>query len=192
VLTLKFGIFIHWGVYSVPSYGTEWYWHNVQCGNKKDKAFQDRVYGPDYKYKQFVPQFKAELYDADAWVKTIKGSGAQYVLPVAKHHDGFTMWESKQSPGWNAVEVGPKRDVLTELYNASVKADLPFGIYYSQGEWFDADMVNDHKNNFTTNAFITKKVIPQRLDLVTRYPKVLTHLLMHLLMHPLTHPLILS
>ena len=58
--------------------------------------------------------------------------------------------------------------MLGELYNASVKADLPFGIYYSQGEWFDADMVADKRNNFTTNTFITKKVIPQRLDLVNR------------------------
>eukprot|EP01079_Euglenida_sp_SAG-EU17-18_P001000 gene1000-2610_t len=167
---MKFGIFVHWGVFSVPAYGNEWYWHNAACGDEKVKAFQDKNFGPGWQYPDFAPMFKAELFDADDWVDTFLSAGAQYVLPVAKHHDGFALWNaSDTSPGWNAVEVGPKRDVLTELYDSCQKKGLSFGIYYSQGEWFDVDMVQDARNNFTTTEFIKKKVIPQRLDLVTRY-----------------------
>ena len=102
----------------------------------------------------------------------MKGAGAQYVLPVAKHHDGFCLWDAADtSPNWNAVEVGPRRDVLTELYNASQAGGLNFGIYYSQGEWFDADFVADSRTGFKTRTFVKKKVVPQRLDLVKRYPK---------------------
>lgn len=97
---MKFGIFIHWGPYSVPSYGSEWFWHNYQCTGPGDpgqkgqpdtasvKAFADKNF-PAVKsdYPQYADMFHAELYDATDWVAAIKGAGAQYVLPVAKHHD---------------------------------------------------------------------------------------------------------
>ena len=179
---MKLGVFIHWGAYSVPSYGSEWFWHNYECtgggdpghkGPESVKAFADKNFplvGSDY--PQYADLFHAELYTAADWVTAIKGMGGQYVLPVAKHHDGFCMWNaSESSPMWNAAQVGPKRDVLTELYDASVEGGLPFGIYYSQGEWFDKDFVADSKTNFSTTVFIEKKVIPQRLDLVHRFPK---------------------
>ena len=203
---MKLGIFIHWGVYSVPSYGSEWYWHTVECAStakqpfassrESPRAFQDRVYGKDWKYPSFANMFKAELFDAAAWAKTFKGAGAQYVLPVAKHHDGFCMWNATTvSPGWNAVELGPKRDVyaapspdalalrslivcmwqrgrLKELYDATQAVGLDWGIYFSQGEWFDADMVQDHKNNYTTNAFFAK-MAAQRRELVAKFPKAM-------------------
>lgn len=94
------------------------------------------------------------------------------MLPVAKHHDGFCMWNcSATAPGWNAVDTGPKRDVLTELYDAVTATDnVSFGIYFSQGEWFDANFVRDHNNNFTTAKYVDK-MQAQRLDLVTRFPK---------------------
>ena len=99
---------------------------------------------------------------------------ASYVLPVGKHHDGFCMWDARDtSPGWNAYEVGPERDVMTELYNATLDAGLDFGIYYSQFEFFDKDFVADRDNNFTTNTFVTKKVKPQRLELVKKFPKAM-------------------
>ena len=125
-------------------------------------------------YAKYVDMFRAELFDADAWVDAIKNAGAQYVLPVAKHHDGFCMWDARTtSPGWNALEVGPRRDVLTELYNASVAKGLDFGLYYSQGEWFDADFASDAASDWEKTEYIRKKVIPQRLDLVHRYPRAM-------------------
>ena len=175
---MKLGVFIHWGVYSVPSFGNEWYWHNVECshmveGSETPREFQDRVFGKGWQYPSFGPMFKAELFDATAWAKTIKSSGAQYVLPVAKHHDGFAMWNATTtSPGWNAVELGPKRDVLRELYEATQAAGLDWGIYFSQGEWFDAAMVHDSRNNFTTSAYLDK-LKAQRLELIARFPKAM-------------------
>eukprot|EP00039_Didymoeca_costata_P017569 m.326161 g.326161 ORF g.326161 m.326161 type:complete len:483 (+) comp16556_c0_seq12:2-1450(+) len=171
---MKFGMFIHWGVYSVPSYGNEWFWHNYECSDNKDLInFVHKNYGTNLSYPSIANDFHAELFNASSWVELFKSAGAQYILPVGKHHDGFCMWGSEQAPGWNAVDVGPKRDVLTELYNATMAAGLDFGIYYSQFEWFDADYVQDYRNNFTTNEFVKKKVIPQRLDLVHRYPKAM-------------------
>lgn len=171
---MKFGIFIHWGIYSVPAYGSEWYWHNVECGNQEVKDFQDRVYGPGWKYEQFLPMFKAELYNASEWVRIFQDAGAQYVLPVGKHHDGFCMWNaSTTSPGWNAAEAGPKRDVLNDLYEAVLETDnISFGIYFSQGEWFDSKMVADSRANFTQTTFL-EKMKAQRLDMVTRFPEAI-------------------
>jgi len=104
----------------VPSYGSEWFWHNYQCtgdGPGSVKAFADKNFpqvGSDY--PQYADMFHAELFEAADWVTAIKGSGAQYVLPVAKHHDGFCMWDARDTaPMWNAAQVGPQRDVLTEL-----------------------------------------------------------------------------
>lgn len=174
-MDMKLGIFIHWGVYSVPSFGGEWFWHNYQCGDERVKAFADKNF-PEVgeNYPKYAELFHAELFNADEWVRIFKDAGAQYILPVAKHHDGFCMWNaSSSSPQWNAVEVGPKRDVLTELYDASISSGLSFGIYYSQGEWFDADFVADYHSNFTRKDFIAKKVIPQRLDLIARFDKAM-------------------
>jgi hypothetical protein len=90
------------------------------------------------------------------------------------HYQGFCMWDARDTaPNWNAAQVGPQRDVLTELYNASVAAGLPFGIYYSQGEWFDSNFVSDAESNFTTTTFVKSKLIPQRLDLVNRFNKAI-------------------
>ena len=116
---MKFGVFIHWGPYSVPSYGTEWFWHNYACNGDAPgsvKAFADKNF-PSVKqdYPKYADMFHAELYNASAWVEAIKAAGAQYrdVLPVAKHHDGFCMWDAREtSPLWDAVEVG---DVLACL-----------------------------------------------------------------------------
>ena len=87
---------------------------------------------------------------------------------------GFCMWDARDTaPDWNAAQVGPKRDVLTELYNASVAGGLPFGIYYSQGEWFDSNFVSDANSNFSATSFVEAKLIPQRLDLVNRFNKAI-------------------
>lgn len=113
----KFGIFIHWGVYSVPAFGSEWYSRNMYIQGSPEYEHHIKTYGnqKDFGYKDFIPMFKAQKFDASEWVELFKTAGAQYVMPVAEHHDGFQMYDSELSE-WNAVKMGPKRDVLGELF----------------------------------------------------------------------------
>ena len=89
----KFGIFIHWGVYSVPAFGSEWYSRNMYIQGSKEYEHHIKTYGAhkDFGYKDFIPMFKAEKFDPSEWVSLFKRAGAQYVVPVAEHHDGFQM-----------------------------------------------------------------------------------------------------
>ena len=148
----KFGIFIHWGVYSVPAFRSEWYPRHMYKQDEPDFKHHLATYGPQKKfgYKDFIPQFKAEKFNAEQWVDLFKKSGAKYIVPVAEHHDGFAMYKTSLSK-WNAVEMGPKRDIIGELATASKKAGLVFGVsshriehwwFMNGGRKFDSD-VND-------------------------------------------------
>ena len=135
----KFGIFIHWGVYSVPAFGSEWYPRNMYLPDQA--AFKHHVerYGPQSKfgYKDFIPMFKAEKYSPAAWADLFKRSGAKYVMPVAEHHDGFQMYASELSD-WNAARMGPKRDLVGELAREVRKVGLHFAASSHRAEhwWF--------------------------------------------------------
>lgn len=112
----KFGIFVHWGVYSVPAFGNEWYPRHMYLEGTPEFEHHKATYG-DHKsfgYKDFIPMFKAEKFDAAEWMQLFEDAGAKYVMPVAEHHDGFQMYKSALSH-WNAAEMGPGRDVLGEL-----------------------------------------------------------------------------
>jgi alpha-L-fucosidase len=174
----KFGIFIHWGLYSVPSWGptgdsigvydkyAEWYWRKMDQPGKVQKYFKDfhtKTYGPNFRYQDFAPMFKAELFEPAKWAELFKESGAKYVVLTSKHHEGFTLWPSAQSWNWNSVDVGPHRDLCGELTTAVKKAGLHMGFYYSLYEWFNPD----YQNNFP--AYVDGHMIPQMKDLVTRY-----------------------
>ena len=119
---LKFGIFLHWGVYSVPAFANEWYSRNMYIQGTREFEHHVHTYGPhaQFGYKDYIPMFKAEKFDPDAWAALFEAAGARYVVPVAEHHDGFQMYRSDLSH-WNAWEMGPKRDVLGEL-TASCRA----------------------------------------------------------------------
>ena len=112
----KFGIFIHWGVYSVPAFGNEWYPRNMYVKGSKENLHHTEKYGTldKFGYKDFIPQFKAEKFDPKEWAALFKEAGAKFVVPVAEHHDGFQMYASDLCR-WNAAEMGPKRDILGEL-----------------------------------------------------------------------------
>src|SRR6478735_986922 len=135
----KFGIFIHWGVYSVPAYNSEWYAHDMLDTASKVFKHHRETYGDHTKfgYKDFIPQFKAEKFDAAQWVDLFKKSGAKYIVPVAEHHDGFAMYKTSMSK-WNAFEMGPKRDVIGEIAAETKKAGLIFGLSSHRIEhwWF--------------------------------------------------------
>jgi alpha-L-fucosidase len=124
----KFGIFIHWGVYSVPAFGSEWYPREMYTAGSEEYKHHLAVYGPPDKfgYKDFVPKFTAEKFDAEAWAQLFKEAGAKYVVPVFEHHDGFAMYDSGLSD-WTVVKMGPHRDLWAELEKAVRQEGLHFG-----------------------------------------------------------------
>ena len=124
----KFGIFIHWGVYSVPAFGSEWYPRQMYVQGSDEYKHHIATYGTQDKfgYKDFVPMFKAENFDPAAWARLFKDSGAKYVVPVFEHHDGFAMYDSALSD-WTAVKMGPHRDLVGDLAKAVRAEGLHFG-----------------------------------------------------------------
>ena len=123
----KFGIFIHWGVYSVPAFGSEWYPRKMYDPSTPEFKHHEETFGPVSKfgYKDFIPMFKAEKFDATAWAKLFKESGAKYVMPVAEHHDGYSLYDNPFTR-WDSTEIGPMRDVIGELSKAIKAEDLKF------------------------------------------------------------------
>lgn len=135
----KLGIFTHWGVYSVPAFQNEWYPNTMYLKGSKAYHHQVETYGPltKFGYKDFIPLFKGEHFDAAAWIDLFKKAGAKFVVPVAEHHDGFAMYDCGFSK-WSAVEMGPKRDIIAELARAARAAGLIFGLASHRAEhwWF--------------------------------------------------------
>lgn len=130
----KFGIFLHWGPYAVPAYMSEKYppgmydpgWN--KGGMRAYKHHQETYGDPsEFGYKDFIPMFKAEKFDATEWAKLFKQSGARYVVPVAEHHDGFAMYASKHTR-WNVKDMGPKKDVMRMLSDAVREEGMKFGV----------------------------------------------------------------
>ena len=172
----KFGIFIHWGLYSVPAWApnegdvytryAEWYWHRINPEDKDGEAFRKHhldMYGPKFKYQDFVSGFKAEMFNPNQWAELFKNAGAKYVVLTSKHHEGFTLWPSAQSVNWNSVDVGPHRDICAELTDAVRATDLHMGFYYSLYEWNHPL----YKNN--VEQYVDEHMIPQLKDLTMRY-----------------------
>lgn len=175
----KFGIFIHWGVYSVPAWSpvgkeyaiysqySEWYWNRLVTDSSKVgkafRAFHNKNYGPNFSYQDFAPMFKAELFNPKQWADIFKNAGAQYVVLTSKHHDGFTLWPSAQSWNWNSVDVGPHRDLAGDLTDAVKATGLHMGFYYSLYEWFNPIYKSDVKR------YVAEHMLPQLKDLVNRY-----------------------
>ncbi len=135
----KFGIFIHWGLYSVPAFGNEWYSKNMYIKDSWEYNHHIETFGPhkDFGYKDFIPMFTADKFNAAEWADLFKEAGATYILPVAEHHDGFQMYKSELSH-FNAAEMGPKRDVLGELKAEFEKRGMIFATSSHRAEhlWF--------------------------------------------------------
>ncbi|MGO8745338.1 MAG: alpha-L-fucosidase [Thermoguttaceae bacterium] len=174
-LDAKFGVFMHWGVYSVPAWGkvgeyAEWYWNHIS-DKKPDNVwwqFHAKTYGEKFDYQDFAPQFKAELFNADQWASLFQRAGIKYVVPTSKHHEGFCLWPSAEASRtwgrpWNAVEIGPNRDLMDELAKAMRAKGLKFGFYYSLYEWFNPLWKTDRAR------YVAEHMTPQFKDVVTRY-----------------------
>ncbi len=149
-LDAKFGIFIHWGVYSVPAFGNEWYPRNMYKQDTLEFKHHLATFGPQAKfgYKDFIPNLTADKYDAGHWAEVFRKAGAKYVVPVAEHHDGFPMYDCSFTE-WCAAKMGPKRDIVGELARAVRAEGLHFGAsshraehwwFYDQGMKFDSDV----------------------------------------------------
>lgn len=193
----KFGIFIHWGVYSVPAYRplekrlyasyAEWYYARVFQNEKNGgKTFHEKTYGKNFEYRDFAPLFKAELWNPEDWAKLFKKAGAQYVVLTSKHHDGFCLWPT-QSPykkNYNSQVIGPHRDLLGDLTTAVRNEGMKMGIYYSMIEWESSkthrtetgyyiplNLVEKYK--IPENEYVDKHVLFQLKELVNTYKPAL-------------------
>ncbi len=188
----KFGIFIHWGVYSVPAWApasadigvyakyAEWYWPRINGGkdpnpqqgdvNKLFTDYHNRIWGSDFKYQDFALMWKAEQFNPTQWAAIFKESGAKYVILTSKHHEGFTLWPSENSWNWNAMDIGPHRDLCGDLSKAVKEAGLHMGFYYSLYEWFNPL----YKSN--PEKYVSEHMLPQLKDLVNRYEPELLYL----------------
>ncbi len=164
----KFGIFIHWGIYSVPAYGNEWYSRAMYDPNCHEFKYHVKTYGnqKDFGYKDFIPMFKAEKFNADEWIDLFKESGAKYIMPVAEHHDGFAMYETEFNR-WNSVDMGPCRNVVGELKAACDKNDLVFCasthraehyFFMNMGKTFDSDVNDEKYADFYGPAYYCKEL----------------------------------
>lgn len=175
---VKFGIFIHWGLYSVPAWApanadigvyakyAEWYWYRINDTSNAGKLFREyhnKTFGEKFQYQDFAGSFRAEHFDPTQWADVFKRSGAKYVVLTSKHHEGFTLWPSAQSWNWNSVDIGPHRDLCGDLTNAVKAAGLRMGFYYSLYEWYNPLYKSD------LSKYVDDHMIPQMKDLVTRY-----------------------
>jgi alpha-L-fucosidase len=138
----KFGIYTHWGPYAVHAYGSNTTWYSFglyRDPNGEARKHFEKTFGkltPEFGYKDLIPMFTAEKFNADEWAELFQKAGAKFAGPVAEHHDGFAMWNTKYSE-WNAAKMGPKRDVVGELEKAIRKRDMKFvTAFHHAANWF--------------------------------------------------------
>ncbi len=180
----KFGIFIHWGPYSVPAWApvgtySEWYQYwmqNKTCGGNSHpkptvvSEYHEKNYGKDFSYYEFGDMFKAQDFDPAAWSDLFVKSGAKYIVLTSKHHDGFCLWPNQHASKafgrpWNSMDAGAKRDLVGELKAAVEKTPVKFGLYYSLYEWYNPLW----KEESLRGRFVDEHFLPQVKELVTRY-----------------------
>ena len=173
-LDAKFGIFIHWGMYSVPGFSAkgsyaEWYQNALTNNsyNGKIQAFHKTNYG-ERTYYDLADDFHAELYNPDEWAELFEKAGAKYVVLTSKHHDGFCLWPDNKSAEtwgfpWNASVRGPKRDLMGDLFKALRKTSVKPGFYYSLYEWYNPLWKKDRAK------YATEHMIPQLRDAIEKY-----------------------
>lgn len=131
----KFGVFIHWGAYTVPAYFSEWYIRLMYYRNNPVYWHHNKKYGKNYSYRNFINEFTAPKFDPCQWIDLIKKSGAKYVMPVGEHHDGYKMYDSDLSR-WTTVKQAMHRDVLGELKAECEKQGVVFATSSHRAEHF--------------------------------------------------------
>ena len=176
----KLGIFIHWGIYSVPAFGNEWYSRSMYDPTVREFEHHRKTYGPqkDFGYKDFIPQFRGEHFDAHRWVSIFRRAGAKFVMPVAEHHDGFAMYQTDFNR-WNAANMGPCVDVMGQLREATQAQGLQLGasthraehyFFMNMGRTFESDVNDEAYADFYGPAVYTPQWDSRRLGETTEDP----------------------
>lgn len=170
----KLGIFIHYGLYSIPSYSdkeqyAEWFYKGLISDDTLRINFQKEVFGEDFTYSDYKYLFKAELFDASEWAELFKKSGAKYILFTSKHHDGYCMWDSKYAEGWSSATTKPERDFCQELAEETRKRDIKFGLYYSLTEWTNPLYRWTVDTDISIDNYVENHLIPQFKELVDKF-----------------------
>lgn len=174
----KLGIFVHWGLYSVPAYASkegygEWFYRGLMTGDSGRCAMMRHYADPSLpifdQYKALTQQWKAELWDPDQWATMFREAGAQYVMLVTKHHDGYCLWDSPLQPGWNSVTSGPQRNIVEQLSQSVRKQGLRMCFYYSLPEWTNARHIWMEDPDDSIADYVDNYMIPQFKELVMRY-----------------------
>ncbi|XP_077489216.1 alpha-L-fucosidase-like [Amblyomma americanum] len=167
----KVGVLLYWGVFSVPSFGSEWLWYHWK--GRQNSLFSDFMrlnFRPNVTYQEFASGFTCEFYNPERWIDLLVKSGVRYAVFTAKHFEGYTLWPSRRSWNWNSVDIGSKRDLLGEFAKLlKTTTNIRLGVYYSLYEWFNPLFLDDRENNFRTNDFIQFKILPELYDVVKRY-----------------------
>jgi alpha-L-fucosidase len=176
----KLGIFIHWGIYSVPAFGNEWYARSMYDPNVREFEHHRKTYGEqkDFGYKDFIPLFRGENFDASRWITVFRQAGAKFVLPVAEHHDGFAMYQTEFNR-YNAAEMGPCVDVMGQLKAAAESQGLQFCasthraehyFFMNMGRTFDSDINDETYAEFYGPAVFTPEWDSRHLGETTENP----------------------
>ena len=174
----KLGIFIHWGLYSVPAYASkegygEWFYRGLM--QKEPERMRIMSYYADTtkpvfdQYKELTKYWHAELWNPEEWAELFEYAGAKYVILVTKHHDGYCLWNSQYQPEWNSVVSGPKRNIVDELTTAVREKGLRMGFYYSLPEWSNPRHIWMVDPDNEIGDYVDNYMVPQFKELVTRY-----------------------
>ena len=157
MIDAKFGMYTHWGIYSVPAHGGPDYVKELYAANGKDrkgvKEYHEEKYGPikDFGYKDFVPMFTADKFDAKEWVAVMNGGGAKFGGICLAHHDGFCLWDSKYTK-WDSKDMGPKKDIYGEIAKEIRKTDMKLlatlHMARTYGYVFDKDHTKEEKETW--------------------------------------------
>lgn len=195
----KLGIFIHWGLYSVPSYSTpdgysEWFYRGLMMGDstrtKEMKDFYRRygfMFGDQWSgrlsndgsvkqkpkvtdlYTLYAQTWRAEHWKPQQWADLFAQSGAKYVILVTKHHDGYCLWKSRYQPNWNSVVTGPRMDIVDTLTRVVRESGLKMGFYYSLPEWTNRLHIWMQDPDSAIDDYVSQYMIPQFKELVSKY-----------------------
>ncbi|MBQ7985181.1 MAG: alpha-L-fucosidase, partial [Bacteroidales bacterium] len=170
--SVKLGVMIHYGLYSMPSYSgreqyAEWFYKGFVTSDTLRQNFVKRVYGEDFSYFDFAKMFKAELFNADEWIDLFEKSGAKYIVFSSKHHDGFCLWDTKTT-NKNSMNTPAHRDFVKELKKACEGKDMRFGLYYSLTEW-DNPIYRWTFDTAGIEKYVDRYLIPQFKELVDMY-----------------------
>lgn len=179
----KLGIFIHWGIYSVPAFGNEWYSRNMYDPSHREFEHHRKTYGnhKDFGYKDFIPMFKGEKFDAKDWVELFRKAGARFILPVAEHHDGFAMYDTSFNR-WNATKMGPCTDMIGRLKEAAEADGLQFCasthraehyFFMNMGRTIDSDVNDEAYADFYGPAVYMPEFGSEQLGTTTETPSAI-------------------